>query len=257
MNLCIDVGNTQIQGGVFRNDELIIQFRKTSWLKFSSDEIGLFLRSVLRENRIDPDKIQGISVCSVVPGLNHSLSSGCIKYLHIEPFFLRAGVKTGLEIKYRNPLEVGADRIANAIAAVELFPGKNIIIVDLGTATTFCAISKTKEYLGGTILPGVQISMEVLESRASLLPGVEIKKTPHVLGRSTIESIQSGLFYGHIGIVKEIKTKITEEVFGEEEPVVIGTGGLSSLFEKEGIFMHIIPSLALKGLQLAYKLNAS
>ncbi len=257
MILCLDVGNTQIQGGVFSEEELVIQFRKTSWLKFSSDEIGLFLKNVLRENKVDPNGISGISVCSVVPGLNHSLSSACIKYLHLEPFFLRAGAKTGLEIKYRNPLEVGADRIANAIAAIKLFPDQNIIIVDLGTATTFCAITKTHDYLGGTILPGVQISMEVLESRASQLPGVEIVKTDKVLGRSTIESIQSGLYYGHVGIVNEIKTRITAEVFDREKPVVIGTGGLSSLFDKEGIFDYIIPSLALQGLHLAYKLNAS
>ncbi len=257
MILCIDVGNTQIQGGVFSSHDLTIQFRKTSRQKFSSDEIGLFLIQVLRENKIDINAIKGISICSVVPGLNHSLSSGCIKYLNIEPFFLRSGVETGLNIRYRNPLEVGADRIANAIAAVQAFPGQNIIIVDLGTATTFCAITNTKDYLGGTILPGIQISMEVLESRASQLPGVEIRKTDHVLGRSTVESIQSGLFYGHVGIVKEVKSRIIQEVFSENMPVVIGTGGLSSLFEEEGIFDVIMPSLALKGLQLAYQLNAT
>jgi type III pantothenate kinase len=257
MILCIDVGNTQVQGGVFNDEELCFQFRKTSRQKFSSDEIGLFLINVLRENKIDPDNISGISICSVVPGLNHSLSSGCIKYLNTDPFFLRAGVKTGLKIRYRNPLEVGADRIANAIAAIKLFPEKNIIVVDLGTATTFCAITKTKDYLGGTILPGIQISMEVLESRASQLPGVEIVRTDHVLGRSTVESIQSGLFYGHIGIINEIKTRIIKEVFSQDEPIIIGTGGLSSLFEKERIFDVILPSLALKGLQLAYQLNTS
>ncbi len=257
MILCLDVGNTQIQGGVFRGEELSIQFRKTSRQKFSSDEVGLFLINVLRENKIDVNNIRGISICSVVPGLNHSLSSGCIKYLSMEPFFLRAGVETGLKIRYKNPLEVGADRIANAIAAINLFPEKNIIVVDLGTATTFCAITKTRDYLGGTILPGIQISMEVLESRASQLPGVEILKTDHVLGKSTVESIQSGLFYGHIGIVNEIKTRIIKEVFSDEKPIVIGTGGMSSLFEKEQIFDVILPSLALKGLQLAYHLNTS
>lgn len=255
MILCLDVGNTQIHGGVFKDDELIVQFRKTSRLQFSSDEIGIFLRTVLRENKVDADGLKGISICSVVPDLNHSLRSGCIKYFGKEPFFLKAGVKTGLKIKYRNPLEVGSDRIANVIAATKMFPGKNLIIVDFGTATTFCVISKIKEYLGGIILPGVRISMEVLESKAAQLPSVEIKKTETVVGKSTIESIQSGLFYGQVGIVKELKSRIIKEAFSGEDTFIIGTGGFSSLFENEGLFDVIIPSLVLKGLNAAYQLN--
>jgi type III pantothenate kinase len=255
MILCIDIGNSQIHGGVFKEDELIMQFRKTSRQQFSSDEIGLFLKMVLRENDIAPNSISGISICSVVPDLNHSIRNGCLKYFRIEPFFLKAGVKTGLKIKYRNPLEVGTDRIANAIAATSLFPNKNIIVIDFGTATTFCAISKTKDYLGGIILPGIRISMEVLESKAAQLPSVEIKKPENVVGRSTVESIQSGLFYGQVGTVREIKNKITNEVFTDEAPVVIGTGGFSSLFESEGLFDLTLPTLVLKGLLNAYKLN--
>lgn len=255
MILCLDVGNTQLHGGVFQDDELIVQFRKTSRLQFSSDEIGIFLRTVLRENKVDADGLKGISICSVVPDLNHSLRSGCIKYFGKEPFFLKAGVKTGLKIKYRNPLEVGSDRIANAISATKMFPNKNIIIVDFGTATTFCVISKAKEYLGGIILPGVRISMEVLESKAAQLPTVEIRKTETVIGKSTIESIQSGLFYGQVGIVKELKSRIIKEAFEGEDSFIIGTGGFSSLFENEGLFDVIIPTLVLKGLNTAYFLN--
>lgn len=255
MILCIDVGNSQMYGGVFSKDELVVQFRKTSRQQFSSDEIGIFLRSVLRENKIDPAVINGIALCSVVPDINHSLRSGCIKYFNIDPFFLKAGTKTGLKIKYRNPLEVGADRIANAIGVANLYPDKNVIVVDFGTATTFCAISKSKEYLGGIIIPGIRISMEVLEARTAQLPSVEIKKTESVLGRSTVESIQSGLFYGQVGIVRELKNRITEEVFSDEEPVVVGTGGFSSLFENEGLFDVIIPTLVLKGLYFAYLMN--
>jgi type III pantothenate kinase len=255
MILCLDVGNTQIHGGIFSGDELIIQFRKTSRLQFSSDEIGIFLRTVLRENKIDVDGLLGISICSVVPDLNHSLRSGCIKYFGIEPFFLKAGVKTGLKVKYRNPLEVGADRIANSIASIKMFPNKNLIIVDFGTATTFCVINKAKEYLGGVILPGIRISMEVLESKAAQLPSVEIKKTETVIGKSTIESIQSGLFYGQIGIVREIKSRIIKEAFSCDDSFIIGTGGFSSLFENEGLFDVVLPSLALKGLNEVFRLN--
>ncbi len=255
MILCIDVGNTQIHGGVFHNDELILQFRKTSRQEFSSDEIGIFLKSVLRENKIDSDNVNGISVCSVVPDLNHSLRAGCIKYFDIEPFFLKPGVKTGLKIKYRNTVEVGADRIANAIAAIHAFPNKNIIVIDFGTATTFCAISKNKEYLGGIILPGIKISMEALESKTAQLPVVEIKEMKEVIGRSTIESIQSGLYFGQIGIVKELKTRIIAETFKDDPPVVIGTGGFSRLFENVNLFDLIIPTLVLNGLLIAYNMN--
>jgi len=257
MVLCIDIGNSQIHGGVFKDDELVMQFRKTSRQQLSSDEFGLFLKMVLRENDIATNTVSGISICSVVPDLNHSIRNGCLKYFKIEPFFLKAGVKTGLIIKYRNPLEVGTDRIANAIAATSLFPNKNIIVIDFGTATTFCAISKKKEYLGGIILPGIRISMEVLEAKAAQLPSVEIKKPENVVGKSTVESIQSGLFWGQVGTVREIKNKIINEVFADEAPVTLGTGGFSSLFESEGLFDLTLPTLVLKGLLNSYRLNNS
>lgn len=255
MILCIDVGNTQIHGGVFHDGEIISQFRKTSRQQFSSDEIGIFLRTILRENKIDPDLITGISICSVVPDLNHSLASGCIKYFNTEPFFLRPGVKTGLKIKYRNPLEVGSDRIANAIAAINFYPNKNLIIVDFGTATTFCVVNKMKEYLGGIILPGIRISMEALVNKTAQLPMVEIKEIGEVIGRSTVESIQSGLYHGQIGMVRELKTKIIKEAFYDEEPVVIGTGGFSRLFESANLFDVINPTLVLEGLHHAFLMN--
>jgi type III pantothenate kinase len=178
-----------------------------------------------------------------------------LKYFNKNPFFLKPGVKTGLKIKYRNPLEVGADRIANAIAAIRLYPNKNLIIVDFGTATTFCVINKNKEYLGGIILPGLKISMEALENQTAQLPIVEIKKVDYVIGKSTVESIQSGLFHGQIGIVRELKSKITKEAFSDEDPIVLGTGGFSRLFEYENLFHKIIPALVLQGLYQAYLIN--
>lgn len=255
MVLCLDVGNTQMHGGVFRDEEIVMQLRKTSRPHISSDEFGVFLRSVLKENQIDPDTINKISICSVVPDLNHSLRSGCLKYFKTEPFFLKPGVKTGLKIKYRNPLEVGADRIANAIAVTNLYPNKNIIVVDFGTATTFCVISKAKEYLGGIILPGIRISMEALDNQTAQLPIVEIKKTEAVIGKSTVESIQSGLFYGQVGMVRELNERISKEAFKDEEVIIIGTGGFSRLFEKEKLFNEIIPTLVLQGLRFAYLMN--
>lgn len=256
MILCLDVGNTQIHGGVFENDKLKMQFRRTSEFRASSDELGLFLRSVLRENDVDYKSIRHIAFCSVVPDAVHSLRNSCIKYFNLNPFILQAGVKTGLKIKYRNPLEVGADRIANAIAASTLYPNENVIIVDFGTATTFCAISAEKDYLGGVILAGMRISMEALETRTAKLPTVEILAMKEALGRSTVESIQSGLYFGQIGMVKEIKERLCNEAFDGKTARVIGTGGFSSLFEKENLFDGIVPDLVLRGLNQALKMNS-
>ncbi len=255
MILCLDVGNTQILGGVFDGDKLQMQFRRTSEFRASSDELGMFLRAVLRENKIEPDTIKQVAMCSVVPDAIYSLRNACIKYFGKTPFVLQAGVKTGLKIKYRNPLEVGADRIANSIAATHLYPNENLLIVDFGTATTFCAINKEREYLGGVILAGLRISMEALETRTAKLPSVEITSLKETLGRSTVESIQSGLYFGNIGMVKEIKERLTQECFNGSATRVIATGGFSSLFERANLFDQIVPDLVLKGLNYALKMN--
>lgn len=260
MILSLDVGNTTIHGGVFENESLKLQFRRTSEFRASSDELGLFLRGVLRENNIEPDTITQIAICSVVPDAIYSLRGACIKYFNITPFLLQAGVKTGLKIKYRNPLEVGADRIANAIAGTQLFPNENLVIVDFGTATTFCAVNKDKEYLGGVILPGLRISMEALEQKTAKLPPVEIVQMKQTLGRSTVESIQSGLYFGQIGMVKEITERLKEECFeggqDAEKPRILATGGFAGLFDKAGLFNVIIPDLVLKGLNIALRMNS-
>lgn len=259
MILSLDVGNTQIYGGVFDGkngkEKMLLAFRRSSKQGSSSDEVGIFLRTVLKENNFDPAKIKQIVLCSVVPDVIYSLKGACQKYFNITPFILQAGVKTGLRIKYRNPLEVGADRIANSIAATTLFPGRNLILVDLGTATTFCAVTAEKDYLGGSIIAGLKLSMESLEAKTAKLPSVEIVAKNHVLGLSTVESLQSGLFYGHLGSMREIITTISAECFKGEKPFVIGTGGFSSLFEKEKIFDEIIPDLVLKGNLIALAMN--
>lgn len=255
MILTLDVGNTQLYGGVFQDDDLKFQFRFKLGGGSSSDELGVFLRGVLRENGVDPQSITKIALCSVVPDVVHSLRGACLKYFNREPFMLQAGVKTGLQIKYRNPLEVGADRIANAIAAVQNFPGKDIVIVDLGTATTFCVVNKEKHYLGGVIAPGMRLSMEALEANTAKLPAVEIKAPESIVGRSTVESIQSGLYFGHLSLLKHLTTDIKEQVLKNPQAIVIGTGGFSRLFEKENVFDITIPELVLFGLKQALKIN--
>jgi type III pantothenate kinase len=256
MILCLDIGNTQIYGGVFENDKLILRFRKSSKIGITSDEIGLFFRSVLKENKIEPEKIEQIAMCSVVPDIVYSIRNGCIKYFNIEPFILQVGVKTGLKIKYSNPQEVGSDRIANALAATKLYPNRNLIVIDLGTATTLDVISKNKEYLGGTITPGIKISMDVLASKTAKLPTVEITVPQNVIGKSTKESIQAGLFFGQVGLIRELISKITDEAFSGDSPIIIGTGGFTHMFEASNLFHVIEPDLVLNGILYALKINS-
>jgi type III pantothenate kinase len=256
MILALDVGNSQIYGGAFdEGGKLRLRFRRNSKTGASSDEIGVFLRSVLRENEIDPRSVKQIALCTVVPEALHSLKNACLKYFNLNPFVLQAGVKTGLKVRYKNPLEVGADRIANAIAGTHLYPNQDLLIVDFGTATTYCAISKDKDYLGGVITAGLRISMEALESRTSKLPAVEIIPHENCLAKTTVDSIQSGLYFGTIGQVKEIATRISHEAFGGEHPKIIGTGGFASLFKNAGIFDEENSDLVLTGLQIALRLN--
>lgn len=255
MILCLDVGNSQIYGGLFNKNQLQMSFRYASTQASSSDQIGIFLKNVLRENNIDAKSIQQIAICSVVPNLDYSLKAACRKYFDLDPFMLEAGTKTGLRIKYRNPLEVGADRIANAIAAVHLFPKKNLIVVDFGTATTFCVISAEKDYLGGIILPGMRIAMESLQANTAKLFPVEIVKPEAIIGRSTRESIQSGLYYSQLGTLQEVIKRISQESLNNESYILIGTGGFAHLFAEEKIFTAIIPDLVLQGLRIAVEIN--
>lgn len=255
MKLCLDVGNSHIYGGVYKSGRVLLTFRKASEPGSSSDEYGLFFRSVLRENGLDPDQVRQIALCSVVPEMVYAISAACQKYFAIHPFILQAGAKTGLKIQYRNPLEVGTDRIANAIAGVGLFPNQNLIIVDLGTATTLCAIGKERTYMGGVILPGLRMSMQALGSGASKLASVEIRRKEVCLGRTTAESIQSGLFFGHLGALREIMQRIKLEEFSGQHPKVIATGGFAALFGDTDLFDQVVPDLVLRGLLAALKLN--
>lgn len=255
MKLCLDIGNSHIFGGVYDGDELKITFRKTSKTGASSDEYGLYFRTVLRENQLDPNLVTDIAMCSVVPEVIYTISAACQKYFKTTPFILQAGVKTGLRIQYRNPLEVGADRIANAIAGVDRFPGENLVIVDLGTATTLCVIGADRSYRGGIILPGLKMSMQALESGTSKLGSVEIVQRQTCLGRDTAESIQSGLYFGHLGALQEIIKRVQVETFNGDRPRILATGGFASLFNETGLFDEVFPDLVLFGLKLAAEMN--
>src|SRR5579863_9454706 len=221
MLLTLDVGNSQIFCGVYDGEDLKTTFRRTSSIRASSDEFGTFFRVTLRENGVEPEKIDMAGICSVVPDAVHSLRNCFRKYFRFEPFLLQPGAKTGLKIRYRNPLEVGSDKIANAIGAVARYPGRNLLIVDLGTATTLCAVTREKEYLGGVIAPGIHMSMAALESNTARLPVVEIVRPAEMLGRSTIESIQPGLYFGTLATIRSFVESVTANYFADDRPVTI------------------------------------
>lgn len=255
MLLCLDIGNSHIYGGIFQGEQLSFQFRYPSTNRCTSDELGLFLKNYLREMNIASEQIKDIAYCSVVPSLDYSIRSAFVKYFGLEPFVLQAGVKTGLQIKYKNPTEVGADRIANAIAAHHLFPENNVIIVDLGTATNFEVIAANGTFLGGAIMPGLQMQMRALNEHTANLPPVRILKPANALGQTTTSNIQAGLYYGHRGAIREIVASITQEMFEGKKPTVLGTGGFAQLYESDQLFDAIFPDLVLQGVRIAYGKN--
>ena len=255
MKLCLDFGNSQLFGGLVRGRKILFRFRKNMSKSISSDEMGIFLRDVIRENGYELSTVKKIIFCSVTPDVNHSVKNSCRNYFRIIPLALEPGVKTGLQIKYANPTEVGADRIAGALGASEAYPGQNIIIVDLGTATTIDVLTKNKEYLGGVITPGMSISMQSLEQHTAKLPKVEILKPKSICGKSTVQSIQAGLYFGNLGAIKEICKRLKTSCFPDEEALILGTGGFSRLFMEAGIFDQVNKDLVLEGLIKLEELN--
>jgi type III pantothenate kinase len=254
MLLCLDVGNTHIVGALFEGKKLSLRFRYATHQIGTSDQFGLFLRNLLETNGIDYEKVSVTALCSVVPSCNFTIRHAFNTYFpKAEYFVLQAGVKTGINIKYKNPAEVGADLIAGAIGGVEAFPQKNLIIADLGTATTLVAVSKKADFLGGIIMPGMRLSMEALKSNTAKLMEVDIETPPTYLGQSTRECIQRGLYFGHLGAMREVVSGYRNELFPGEETVVIGTGGFSQLFKDQKIFDAILPDIVSQGIRIAYE----
>lgn len=253
MLLCLDVGNTHILGGVYDKEELVARFRYATHLIGTADQFGIFLINILRAKGIMPDKISATAVSSVVPSCDFTIRHTISLYFKSEFFMLRGGVKTGLNIKYKNPNEVGADRIANAIGAVNAYPNQHLIIIDMGTATTLCAITKKRDYLGGAILPGMRLGMESLKTNTAKLMEVDIETPSTYLGRSTRESIQAGLYFGQLGALKEMIAGFKQELFNNEPVMVIGTGGFAQLYKDKALFDVILPDLVLQGLCKAYR----
>lgn len=253
MLLVVDVGNTHTVFGLYEEDELVGHWRIATDAKRTTDETGILLREMFSFNQIDVNAIRGAIISCVVPPLLHTVTRMCERYFDFKPMVIEPGIKTGLPILYQNPREVGADRIVNAVAAYQS-EKKACIVVDLGTATTFDYVTPKGEYFGGIISPGIQISVEALFQRASKLPRVEIAKPSQVIGRNTVAAMQSGIYYGYVGLIDGVVRNMMDEA--GTDPAVIATGGLANLIASDsGTIERVEPFLTLKGLKTLWELN--
>ncbi|MBP5160281.1 MAG: type III pantothenate kinase [Lachnospiraceae bacterium] len=259
MLLAFDIGNSNTVLGVFRDGELLTNWRIETDSHKSADEYGMLVSQLFAYDRLNMEDVDDIIISTVVPSVLYTLEHMSMKYFGCKPIVVESGVKTGLIIKYDNPKQVGADRIVNAVAAVNKFGGP-LIIIDFGTATTFCAVTDKAEYLGGTIAPGLKISSEALFEKTAKLPKVELDEPGHTICKNTIESMQSGLIYGHMGLVefmvREMKKELSEICGPEKEIKVIATGGLASMIAGGVDCIDVVDKmLTLEGLEVIYQKN--
>ena len=257
MLLAIDVGNTNIVLGVFEGDRLAESWRLVTMRERTSDELGILITHLFERSRIDIGCVEGIILSSVVPPLTRTLEEMCERYFDKRPLTVDPASNTGMPVLYKPATDVGADRVVNAVAAYERFgraSSNPLIVVDFGTATTFDAISKRGEYLGGVICPGIGISADALFQRAARLPRVDVRKPPAVIGDTTVTSMQSGLFFGYVSMVDGIVTRMRGELEDGARAVCIATGGMASVLAGETtVIQRVEPDLTLQGLRLIWQ----
>jgi type III pantothenate kinase len=253
MILVVDVGNTHTVLGLFQERVLLESWRIATHFSRTEDEYGMTLHNLFSFSKIRMDKIRGMIISCVVPPMLKVMVGMAEKYFGLKPLVVGAGIKTGLPILLDNPREVGADRVVNSVAAYSHYR-QTLVVIDFGTATTFDCVSARGEYLGGVIAPGLQISIEALFQKASKLPRVELIRPPHVVGKNTVHSMQSGIVYGYMSLVEGLIVRLSKEL--EVEPLVIATGGLAPLIAKETEAIDYVDELlTLKGLLYLYELN--
>lgn len=249
--LVVDVGNTNIGLGYFLGDELQASWRLATARERTADEYGVIARQLVLETSSEP--FEGAIVASVVPPLDSVIDSMIRQYFDLEPIFIRPGIRSGLAIRTENPADVGADRIVNAVAAHEIYGGPSIV-VDFGTATTFDLVSENAEYRGGIIAPGMGISSEALFARASRLPRIDLRRPDQLIGTNTVTSMQSGIYFGYLGLVDGILERMIDEVGVVKK--VIATGGIAAMFAEESRYIEETDQeLTLKGLRIVFERN--
>ncbi|MEG1710727.1 MAG: type III pantothenate kinase [Clostridia bacterium] len=253
MIIAIDIGNTNIKIGVFENDKLKNSWRMAAEVSRTADEYGILLLNLLESSGITVKDITGGIISSVIPQLNYTIEHMLSFYFNIKPISVNVGIKSGLNIKYDNPRELGSDRLVNCVAGLKKY-GAPFILVDFGTATTYNVVNTDGDFIGGCITLGVKATEESLANSTAKLPRVELVKTNKVIGRSTVKNIQSGLYFGVVGQVNSIITQIRKEM-GDNTLRVIATGGLSELFMEDCDIAVIDRSLSLEGLNIIYNMN--
>lgn len=257
MLLAIDIGNTNIVLGVFRGADLLQSWRLTTLRERTADELGLVILQLFDHHNIRADGILGVIIASVVPPLTGTMAEMAERYIHRQPLLVEPGTKIGMDVLYENPSDVGADRLVNGVAAYERYGRSRlepVIVVDFGTATTFDVITAQGEYLGGAICPGVQISADALFQRAARLPRIDVRKPAQVIGRTTVGSMQAGLFYGYVGMVEGLVHRLRRELTAPA--VTVATGGLAGVIAPETtVIDHVDPDLTLHGMRLVWERN--
>lgn len=253
MILTMDIGNTNVKTALFDGDSMVSYWRVSTNRTLTSDEYGMLLLNLFRHKGLEPTLVTGIVISSVVPTINYTIEHMCLTYFGVTPMFVMPGIKTGIHIKYDNPRELGSDRIANAVASYELYGGP-CIFIDFGTATSFGVVSEKGEFLGGAICPGLKVTADAIVDRTAKLPRFELIKPPSVIGKNTVANLQSGILYGHIGLVKYLIGRMKEEL--QQDCCVIATGGMAVLIREDAPEIDVLDGLlTLKGLRIIYQKN--
>ena len=254
MILTLDIGNTNIKTALFEGTEMAHYWRISTSLSKTSDEYGILLMNMFAHESVKPEEVEGIVISSVVPTINFTIEHMCQNYFHMQPMMVAPGIKTGINIKYETPRELGSDRIANAVAAYAQYGGP-CIFIDFGTATTFGVVDENGSFLGGSIFPGIKVASEALVSGTAKLPRFAIEKPESVIGRTTLTNLQSGMYYGYVGLVKHIVQKMKQEL-GLQDAIVVATGGMALLISEESNVIDKLDGLlTLKGLRMIYERN--